>query len=173
MEQIKYADYKATAPKLPLSILMDDIETPRNAGTIFRLADTLGVEGLVLCGKTPSMEHRLVGRTARGADRHVPSTYIEKATEAIEDFKNRGYTIVALEITNQSVDVKTVDFTKLEKILLIAGSESKGISQEVLDRVDVAVHIPTAGYCLSMNVAMSVAIAVYEISRQRSVIDNQ
>ena len=168
MEQLTYTDYKPTAPELPLWLLMDDIETPRNAGTIFRLADTLGAEGLVLCGKTPSMQHRLVGRTARGADRHVPSIYFTEAVEAIEDFRNRGYTIVALEITNESKDVKTVDFTKMEKMLLIAGSESKGISQAVLDRVDVAVHIPTAGYCLSMNVAMSVAIAVYEISRQWS-----
>lgn len=167
MEQLTYTDYKPTAPKLPLWILMDDIETPRNAGTIFRLADTLGAEGLVLCGKTPSMAHRLVGRTARGADRHVPSIYFSEAVEAIEDFKSRGYTIVALEIANQSVALKTVDFAKMDKILLIAGSESKGISQAVLDRAEVVVHIPTAGYCLSMNVAMSVAIAVYEMSRQR------
>ena len=168
MQQITYPDYKPTAPKLPLWILLDDVETPRNAGIIFRLADTLGVEGLVLCGKTPLMEHRLLSRTARGADRHVPSKHIAEAEDAIEDFRNKGYTIIALEITNKSVDVKTVDFTKLDKILLIAGSESKGISQKILDKVDLAVHIPTAGYCLSMNVAMSVAIAVYEISRQRS-----
>ncbi len=169
MQQITYKDYKATAPKLPLWILLDDIETPRNAGLIFRLADTLGVEGLVLSGKTPSMQHRLIGRTAKGADRHVPSSYFAEATEAIQDFRDRGYTILALEIADKSVDVKTLDFTKLDKILLIAGSESKGIAQAILDKVDGAVHIPTAGYCLSMNVAMSIAIAVYEISRQRSV----
>jgi tRNA G18 (ribose-2'-O)-methylase SpoU len=166
MHQITYADYTPQAAKLPVWVLLDDVETPRNAGIVFRIADTLGIEGLVLCGITPNPNHKLLTRTAKGADRHVPSVYFEDATAAIQDFRDKGYTIVALEITNKSVDVKTVDFPKMGKILLIAGAENKGISQAVLDVVDVAVHIPTAGLCLSMNVAVSVAIAIYEIRRQ-------
>lgn len=166
MQQLTYTDYKPTAPKLPLWVLLDDVETPRNVGIIFRVADTLGIEGLVLCGQAPSPSHKLISRTAKGSERHIPSTYFEDATAAIQDFRERGYNIIALEITNQSVDIKTIDFQKMDKILLIAGAENKGISQAVLDRVDMSVHIPTAGFCLSMNVAVSVAIAVYEIRRQ-------
>jgi tRNA G18 (ribose-2'-O)-methylase SpoU len=166
MQQLTYKDYTPQATKLPVWVMLDDVETPRNAGIVFRIADTMGIEGLVLCGITPNPTHKLLTRTAKGADRHVPSVYFEDATAGIEAFRNNGYTIVALEITNQSQDVKTVDFTKLGKILLIAGAENKGISQDVLDIVDLAVHIPTAGLCLSMNVAVSIAIAVYEIRRQ-------
>lgn len=166
MVQLTYENYAPTAPKLPIWVLLDDVETPRNAGIIFRIADTMGIEGLVLCGITPNPNHKLLTRTAKGADRHVPSTYFDDATSAIHKFRNDGYTIVALEITNQSVDVKMADFQKMDKILLIAGAENKGVSQAVLDLVDLCVHIPTAGVCLSMNVAVSVAIAVYEIRRQ-------
>ena len=166
MRPLTYMDYKPTARKLPVWVLLDNVETPRNVGIVFRIADTLGIEGLVLCGKAPAPNHKLLSRTAKGAERHVPSTYFEDTLTAIADFHNKGYTIVALEITDQSVDVKTADFKKMDKILVIAGSESAGISQEVLDAVDLAVHIPTAGFCLSMNVSVSIAIAVYEITRQ-------
>lgn len=166
MRPLTYTDYKPTAQKLPVWVLLDNVETPRNVGIVFRIADTLGVEGLVLCGKAPNPNHKLLSRTAKGAERHVPSTYFDDALTAIADFRNKGYTIVALEITDQSVNVKTADFRKMDKILLIAGSESAGISQDVLNAVDIAVHIPTAGFCLSMNVSVSIAIAVYEIARQ-------
>ncbi len=167
MRPLTYTDYEPTASKLPVWVLLDNVETPRNVGIVFRIADTLGIEGLVLCGVAPDPNHKLLSRTAKGAERHVPSTYYEDAQMAITEFRNKGYTIVALEITNQSVDVKTVNFKEMDKILLIAGSESAGISQAVLNEVDRAVHIPTAGFCLSMNVSVSIAIAIYEIRRQR------
>ena len=169
MKALTYEDYKPTAAKLPIWVLLDNVETPRNVGIIFRIADTLGIEGLVLCGVAPNPNHKLLSRTAKGAERHVPSTYFEDAKTAIADFRNKGYTIVALEITDQSVDLKTVDFPKMDKILLIAGSESSGISQDVLNEVDIAIHIPTAGFCLSMNVSVSIALAVYEIRRQKEM----
>ena len=169
MQPLTYTDYKPTATKLPVWVLLDNVETPRNVGIIFRIADTLGIEGLVLCGVAPNPNHKLLSRTAKGAERHVPSTYFEDAKTAIADFRNKGFTIVALEITNQSVDLKTVDFPKMDKILLIAGSESSGISQDVLNQVDIAIHIPTAGFCLSMNVSVSIALAVYEIRRQKEM----
>ena len=169
MQPLTYTDYKPTATKLPVWVLLDNVETPRNVGIIFRIADTLGIEGLVLCGVAPNPNHKLLSRTAKGAERHVPSTYFEDAKTAIADFRNKGFTIVALEITNQSVDLKTVDFPKMDKILLIAGSESSGISQDVLNEVDIAIHIPTAGFCLSMNVSVSIALAVYEIRRQKEM----
>ncbi len=169
MQSLTYTDYKPTAEKLPVWVLLDNVETPRNVGIIFRIADTLGIEGLVLCGVAPNPNHKLLSRTAKGAERHVPFTYFDDAKTAIANFREKGYTIIALEITDQSVDLKTVDFAKMDKILLIAGSESSGISQDVLNAVDISVHIPTAGYCLSMNVSVSIAIAVYEIRRQKEV----
>ena len=171
MKQLTYDDYKPTAPKCPIWLLLDDVATPRNVGSIFRIADTLGVEGLAICGDSPMPPHKLLSRTARGAERHVPSAYFADAVAAIRSFRERGFTIVALEITTESRDLKTVNFTDMAKILLVAGAEDYGISQAVLNEVDMAIHIPTAGFCLSMNVANSIAIAVYEITRQYSATD--
>ena len=168
MKALTYEDYKPTAAKLPIWVLLDNVETPRNVGITFRIADTMGIEGLVLCGVAPNPNHKLLSRTAKGAERHVPSVYFDDAKTAIADFRQKGFTIVALEIADESVDLKTVDFSKMDKILLIAGSESSGISRDVLNEVDIAIHIPTAGFCLSMNVSVSIAIAVYEIRRQRN-----
>ncbi|MBL7814254.1 MAG: hypothetical protein JNL70_04535 [Saprospiraceae bacterium] len=169
MQQLTYSDYKPNAMKLPVWVLLDDVITPRNTGVIFRIADTMGAQGLVLCGNVPPSNHKLLSRTAKGADRHVPFVYYKNATDAIEDYRKQGFLIVALEITDQSSDIKTIDFQQFDKILLIAGAEDSGVSQAVLDIVDFAVHIPTSGLSLSMNVAVSVAIAVYEIRRQLEV----
>ena len=96
----------------------------------------------------------------------MPFTYFGDALSTIEQLKNDGYTIIALEITDESRSIRDVDFKKMEKIVLIAGAEKGGVSQKLLDVVDFSVHIPSFGICLSMNVATSVAVAAYEITGQ-------
>jgi tRNA G18 (ribose-2'-O)-methylase SpoU len=166
MRQITYDDYQPKHQKFPIALALDNVSTYENVGAIFRIADTLGVKNIALCGTTPTPPHKLISRTARGAERHTTFAYFENTLAAISEFRTQGYTILALEITDDSRDVKTVNFKDLGKILLIAGAENGGIEQAVLEAVDSAVHIPTVGFCLSMNVATSVAVAVYEITRQ-------
>jgi tRNA G18 (ribose-2'-O)-methylase SpoU len=166
MRPITYEDYQLVHRTFPIALALDNVETHQNVGAIFRIADTLGVESLALCGETPKPPHKQLSRAARGSERHVAHAYFETTLAAIADYRSRGYKILALEITDESQDIKTLIVNNLGKVLLIAGSESKGIDQAVLDAVDGAVHIPTVGFCLSMNVATSVGIAVYEMTRQ-------
>lgn len=166
MKQLEYTDYKPTAARFPLIILLDNIKTPQNVGAIFRIADTFGLEGLAICETTPAPPHRRINSGGRGTEKTVPFTYFDDSLTATQHYKSEGYTIIALEITDESRSIRAVDFKKMEKIVLIAGSEEDGVAQKLLDSVDFSVHIPSFGICLSMNVATSVAVAAYEITGQ-------
>ncbi len=166
MKQLEYTDYTPTTTRFPLIILLDNITSPENVGAIFRIADTFGIERLAICGTSPAPPHKRINIGGRGSEKIVPFTYFADALSAIEQLKNDGYAIIALEITDESRSIRDVDFKKLEKVVLIAGSEKGGVSQKLLDAVDFSVHIPSFGICLSMNVATSVAVAAYEITGQ-------
>ena len=163
--QRTYTEYQPNRQKYPLSILLQNVDSPHNVGMIFRLVDTLGVAQIILTGKTPTPPHRNISRAATGAYRHVDWCYELDILNTIKSKKQEGYTIIALEITHDSEDIKTLDYKAMGKILLIAGAEDGGISDAVLQVVDATVHIPTHGVCLSMNVATALSIAVYEICR--------
>jgi tRNA G18 (ribose-2'-O)-methylase SpoU len=164
MKQLVYADYAPSKTQFPLIILLDDIKSPENVGAIFRIADTFGVERLAICGTSPAPPHKRIPVGGRGAEKTVPFTYFADALSAIEQFRNEGYAIIALEITDESRSIRDVDFKKMGKVVLIAGAEKNGVAQKLLDAVDFAVHIPSFGICLSMNVATSVAVAAYAIT---------
>jgi tRNA G18 (ribose-2'-O)-methylase SpoU len=166
MKQLEYGDYQPTKTQFPLTILLDSITSPENVGAIFRIADTFGVERLAICGTSHAPPHKRIHIGGRGSEKVVPFTYFADALTAIAQFRNEGYTIAALEITDESRSIRSVDFKKMEKVVLIAGSEKGGVAQQLLDVVDFAVHIPSFGICLSMNVATSVAVAAYEITGQ-------
>jgi tRNA G18 (ribose-2'-O)-methylase SpoU len=166
MKQLDYSDYTPQKRQFPLIILLDDIKSPENVGAIFRIADTFGIERLAICGTSPAPPHKRINIGGRGSEKTVPFTYFGDALSAIEQYRNDGYAILALEITDESRSIRDVDVKKMEKVVLIAGSEKHGVSQKLLDAVDFSVHIPSFGICLSMNVATSVAVAAYEIVGQ-------
>jgi tRNA G18 (ribose-2'-O)-methylase SpoU len=170
IRQLKYIDYQPVIKKYPLSIVLDNLDSPHNMGMILRIADTLGVEEVIATGTTPMPPSKLISRAARGAERHVNCRYENDILPVLNAYQLRGYTLVALEITNTSIDLKNVDFNQYEKIILVAGGEKAGVSEAILNRVDTVVHIPTMGYSLSMNVATSVAIAVYEMTKHLDLI---
>ena len=166
IRQITYSEYQPKFDKVPIVIVLDNISTHLNVGSVFRIADTFGVMEVILCEKSPKPPHKLISRTARGGERHVPFRYFDKTVKAVQTLKAEGYCILALEITNISTDVRQYDFTKGEKIAIIVGSEETGISQEVLSVVDACIHIKSSGFCLSMNVATALSVAVYEAASQ-------
>jgi tRNA G18 (ribose-2'-O)-methylase SpoU len=166
MKQLAYSDYTPTTTRFPIVILLDNITTPQNVGAIFRIADTFGIEQLAICEATPAPPHKRINSGGRGTEKTVPFTYFDDALTAIAHYKGAGYTIVALEITDESLSIRAVDFKKLGKIVLIAGAEETGVAQKLLDAADFSVHIPSVGICLSMNVATSVAVAAYEMTGQ-------
>ena len=166
IRQLAYAEHIHQQTSFPIVVLLDNVRGPNNVGGIFRIADALGVSFVALCGATPAPPNKLLRKVARGAELHTPSQYYPDANEAIELYKAEKYTLIALEIATTSNDIKTLDYTQLEKIVLIAGGEKMGVSTKILEQADLIIHIPMLGHGLSMNVANSVAIAVYEITKQ-------
>ena len=123
----------------------------------------MGVEKLYLTGTTQTPPKYKIRKAARSADKHIPYDYEESALDVIEQLKANGYTIVALEITARSEDIRDFKLTKQEKTCLLIGSENLGISADLLGLSDHHVHIPMYGKNSSMNVITSCAIAVHEL----------
>lgn len=162
-QQLTHSETISKDAVFPLSIVANDIEIAGNVGSLFRVADALGVAKLYLTGTTQTPPKYKIRKAARSADNHIPYTYEESAVEVIEQLKAKGYTIVALEITTRSENIRDFTLSKKEKTCLIIGSENLGISAELLALSNHHVHIPMHGKNSSMNVITSCAIAVHEI----------
>ena len=147
-------------------MLADDIDVPMNVGSVFRLCDALGVEKLFLIGTSPGPSNRKVVKTSRATEHHVTHEYHNDALSVMRQLKQSGYTFIALEITSRSVDLRTLDYSRMEKICLVVGAESTGVKQSLLDCCDYTVHIPMRGNNSSMNVATACAIALHEMTRR-------
>jgi tRNA G18 (ribose-2'-O)-methylase SpoU len=163
--QLTHFEVERPGRKFPLCILAADLELPMNVGSLFRIADALGVESLYLCGDTPLPPDRKIKKTARSTEKHVPFVYRENALDAIRELRAKGYLIVSLELTSDSVDIRRFAPPPQRKICLVVGAENEGIAQAILDASDVTVHIPMFGNNSSMNVATACAIALFELVR--------
>lgn len=168
MRQLEHDETSRPRLKLPLTVACDDWHGPQNVGGLFRLADAYGVERLLLGGRTPAPPNRKIGSTARSTQQWIPFTVAADLVDALRDYREQGYTLVGLEITDRSVPIQQFDFRSLERVVLVAGSENAGIQPGVLQMLDAAVHIPMYGRNSSMNVTAALAIALYEVSRQRA-----
>ncbi len=161
--QLRHHEFKRTIQKFPLCIVAPDISVPMNVGSIFRIADALGVEKIFLTGVTPVPPNKKIRKTSRATEKAVSYEYVENVLEVVGRLKQEGYQIVGLEITSQSIHIQDFQIGKGQKIALIVGAESAGISPEVLSCSDAVVHIPMFGQNSSMNVATACAIAVFEL----------
>lgn len=157
---------KSHSQKFPISILANDINIAGNVGSLFRIADALGVEKLFLTGTTATPPKYKIRKAARSSDKHIDYEYCESAAELIDTLKSLNTHIICLEITESSIDIRdfTTDISETEsKLCLVVGSENEGISEELLKLADQTVHIPMYGENSSMNVATSCAIAIHEL----------
>jgi len=162
-QQLSHAESSSEDAIFPLSILANNVEIAGNVGSLFRVADALGIEKLYLTGTTQTPPKYKIRKAARSADNHIPYVYEESALDIIEQLKANDYTIVALEITARSESIRGFNLAKQEKTCLIIGSENLGISADLLALSDHHIHIPMYGKNSSMNVITSCAIAVHEL----------
>ncbi len=167
--QLTHADHKPLAGKFPLSIIANDILSPLNVGSLFRLCDAFGIKKLYLCGDTAMPPNTKINKTSRSTENHVNFDAIADAKKLITELKISGSFIISLEITCSSLSISSGDFVKAihnkKSICLILGSENSGINEDVLLLSDIIVHIPMYGNNSSMNVISAASIACYEITR--------
>ncbi len=153
--------YKASE-KFPVVLVLDNIRSMMNTGSVFRTADAFRLEGIVLCGFTATPPHREIHKTALGATDSVAWTYFEKTKDAILQLKDAGYTIVALEQTTESINLLHFQPEAAKKYAFVFGNEVKGVDEEVLFLCDLCLEIPQFGTKHSLNISVTAGMVIWD-----------
>ena len=150
--------------KIPLYLILDNLRSSFNIGSIFRTAECLGISEILLCGYSATPKNIKVKKTAMGTENYVNWKYFEKTENAISYVKNKNIKIFSLETTTNSKSIYEVEFSP--KCALILGNEALGISEKILTLADEIINIPISGWKNSLNVGVCFAVVAFEIKRQ-------
>lgn len=150
--------------KLPVVVVLNSIRSSYNVGSIFRTSDGAMIEKLILCGYTPHPPKKEVLKTALGSQDSVDWEFVENPMNAIIEYKKKGYTICALEQTNNNISYSELTKSNLP-LCLIIGNEISGVNQELIDLCDLSIEIPQFGIKQSLNVAVAYGIAIFELRK--------
>lgn len=165
LKRLSNEQFKA-ARKHPIVLILDNIRSMNNVGSAFRTGDAFAIEHLFLCGITPQPPHREIHKTAIGATESVEWKYFESTTEAINLLKSEGYTICAIEQTENSISLTELSIQKDEKVAIIMGNEVNGVDQDVIDISDKCIEIPQFGTKHSLNVSVCTGVVLWELVKQ-------
>lgn len=161
LERKSLNEFKS-ATKTPIVIVLDNIRSLNNIGSIFRTADSFLVQAIYLCGITACPPHKNIQKTALGATNSVDWKYFKTTQEAIEELKKSNYQIYAIEQAQSSTLLNEFSPEKNLNYALIFGNEVKGVEQEIMNMVDACLEIPQKGTKHSLNIAVSVGIVIWE-----------
>ncbi len=153
------------AQKTPTVLVLENIRSMSNVGSLFRTADALRLERICLCGITGKPPHKEIRKTALGAEETVEWQAWDSASNCIVHYREQGYRILALEQTTGSRDIR--DYQTQDPFVLVLGNEVDGVDQEILDLCDDVLEIPQYGSKHSLNVSVSGAIALWELLSRR------
>ncbi len=154
------------AEKNPFVIVLDNVRSQNNIGSIFRTADAFLAEAIILCGITSIPPNKEIHKTALGATESVRWEYMESTMDAVTRLKKSGYISICFEQAENSLSLAAFQPEPRKKYALIFGNEVHGVSQEVVNACDLCVEIPQFGTKHSLNIAVSAGIAVWEFNRQ-------
>ena len=152
------------APKSPFILVLDNVRSLNNVGSIFRTADAFIVEAIWLCGITATPPRREIRKTALGATESVSWRYFPTAVQAVRELRDKGYVIVSVEQAEGSVSLENYAPEAGKKYALVFGHEIKGVSEEVVELSDACIEIPQYGTKHSFNVAVSAGIVLWELT---------
>ena len=159
-----------SSPATALAVLVDNVRSTFNVGSIFRTADGVGVQQLYLCGITPTPQHPKLGKTALGAEQSVAWSQHKNAIDLAYTLQAAGATLVALEDSPTAISLFTAKLTAgAGPVVLIVGNEVTGVDPGLLSLCDTILAIPMEGVKRSLNVATAFGIAIYEIKRQLEI----
>jgi tRNA G18 (ribose-2'-O)-methylase SpoU len=169
MEKLKLDDLNRVSveefkeqDKLPVAVVLDNVRSMHNVGSVFRTGDGFAIEKLVLCGITACPPHREIEKTALGATLSVDWVHFEKTTEAIKNLRSNGYTIIAIEQAKNSTMLNTFTPDPEKKYALIFGNEVDGVSDEAMSMIDECIEIPQFGTKHSFNIVISAGIVLWD-----------
>ena len=165
LDRISPDDYKQIS-KTQLIVVLDNVRSANNVGSVFRTSDALLIEKVYLCGITATPPNKDIQKTALGAQDSVPWEYLESTENVVMKLKDSGYKVYAIEQVENSISLETFEPTNNDKLAVVFGNEVKGVSQEVVDLCDGAIEIPQFGTKHSFNISVSCGIVLWEIFRK-------
>ena len=165
LERISIDEFRK-ASKLPLVIVLDNIRSQHNTGSVFRTADAFRVDKIYLCGITATPPNREIQKSALGATDSVKWEYFESTLEAINLLKDEGFTIIAAEQATGSIRPEELNMEQDKKYALILGNEVMGVDNEVMKKCDICIEIPQFGTKHSLNVSVSAGILMWEFFKK-------
>jgi tRNA G18 (ribose-2'-O)-methylase SpoU len=149
--------------KLPLTVVLDNVRSLNNIGSVFRTSDAFRVEHIALCGITATPPHREIHKTALGAEESVEWSYHEDTAECVRGLKEKGYRVYAVELAHDSLKLGTDTVATDKPVALVLGNEIDGVQENVMELCDGFLEIPQAGTKHSLNVSCAAAIAIWEL----------
>ncbi|MFP4502950.1 MAG: RNA methyltransferase [Candidatus Hydrogenedentota bacterium] len=152
---------RAPIVRQPLHVVLDNIRSAYNVGSMFRTADAAGATHVHLCGMSAHPPHKKIEKTALGAQDYVPWTYHERVTDCVDGLKAQGIAVVALEVAESAMPMG--EYPWPQPVAVVFGNEVTGISARTLRRCDATVVIPMHGHKNSINVATAFGIVLYHI----------
>ena len=154
--------YKNT-PKLPVVVVLDNVRSALNVGSVFRTCDAFKISQIILCGITATPPNNEIRKTAIGAEQSVDYRYFKSTVQAVETLKSEGYKIIAVEQAEESVSLQDLKIENVQKTALVLGNEVKGVDESVMTLCQQCVEIPQFGTKHSLNVSVSAGIVIWEV----------
>lgn len=152
--------------KLPLIVVLDNIRSLYNIGSVFRTCDAFRIESIYLCGISATPPHQEIHKTALGAEDTVDWRYFKNTTDAIQSLKNEDYFVYSVEQVEGSIMLNNIQLNKGGKYAIVLGNEVKGVQQQVVDMSDGCIEIPQYGTKHSLNVSTTAGIVIWDLFKQ-------
>ena len=166
MGRMNVEEFKAS-DKMPLVVVLDDVRSMYNVGSVFRTADAFRVEAIYLCGITACPPHPEIHKTALGAEDTVAWQHFDTTMEAIAHLRSSGYTVLSIEQCEGSTLLQHLDLRPMgQRFAIVLGNEVKGVKQEVVNASDACIEIPQYGTKHSLNVSTTAGMLIWECARQ-------
>jgi len=161
LERPGIEEFKAQE-KVPVVVVLDNVRSMHNIGSIFRTADGFALEKIVLCGITAQPPHREIEKTALGATQSVEWVYYPETVNAVDELSTLGYEIIAIEQARNSTMLNAFTPDKTKKYALIFGNEVEGVNEEVMAKIDGCIEIPQFGTKHSFNITVAAGIVFWD-----------
>ncbi len=165
LNRISAEEFKK-ANKLPLVVILDNVRSLHNIGSVFRTSDAFRVECIYLCGITATPPHPEMHKTALGAEFTVDWKYVNNAVEAVDNLRQEGYIVFSVEQAENSIMLENIQLEQGKRYAVVLGNEVKGVQQEVIDHSDGCIEIPQYGTKHSLNVSVTAGIVIWDLFKQ-------
>jgi tRNA G18 (ribose-2'-O)-methylase SpoU len=162
LDRLSVDEYKEIV-KTPITVILDNIRSCNNIGSVFRTSDALLIEKVILCGITATPPNKDIHKTALDAEKSVPWEYFEETEDAVHRLKENGYRVFAVEQVENSISLPDFTPKKDQKLALVFGNEVKGVQQSVVNSCDGAIEIPQYGTKHSFNISVSAGIVLWDL----------